>query len=346
MHRLGRPLALLVGLSTLLVSPGCNTGGGGGSGEIAYEDLDEAQLDALCDYLVRCGFASSAQICLDAWSRLISSSPDLDAAIENGTVIYDSTAAAACGQSVRNAGCGDFLSEGFASAEACDQVFQGTIEEGGTCWIDEQCVSEECELSDCAMACCQGSCVASAPEAAIGEDCLSGQSCVSGAHCDFDMGTCVADLSEGASCAGDNECASSLDCIASTCQAPPGEGEACLDFQCASPYACDVDTGTCQPLRHENEPCNPTASICSLGLVCNPDSNTCTLPGGVGSACDYDLLGFNCGEGAYCDYDFMLDEGTCQPLVADGEPCEGDTECLSFHCGIEGTCGPEPVCVQ
>lgn len=338
------PGLVVLSLLSLLVTPlGCTDDR---NGEIGYDGLLEAEVDALCDFFVTCGYASSAELCVDAWSPFASFPVDLDAAIDNGTVEYDEAAAQACLDSIREASCSGFLEEGFADEDACDRVFVGTIDDGNVCWIDEQCISGLCSATDCTMACCQGTCIAPPPEAAIGQDCASGQDCVSGAYCDFENGLCAAYRTQGAACPGGYECASGLDCIAAVCQLSPGEGEACPDYQCAAPFACDIDSVTCQRLRGEGEACNPDASICALGLSCNPGSNTCALPGGVGSPCDFGFLGFGCSGDAYCDYDFELGEGTCQPLVANGGACSDDYPCQSGYCGPGDTCEPEPVCVQ
>jgi hypothetical protein len=338
------PGLVVLSLLALLITPlGCADEG---NGEIGYDDLLEAEIDALCDYFVECGYASSVELCIDTWSSIASFPADLGAAIDNGTVEYDAAAARACLDSLRGASCTGFFDEGFADDEACDRIFRGTIDDGNACWIGEQCISGRCNAIECMMACCQGTCIAPPPEAAIGQDCTGGQDCVAGAYCDLDSGLCAADRTEGAACPAGYECGSGLDCIAAVCQLGLGEGEACLDFQCAAPFVCDVDSRTCQRLRGEGEACNPDADICALGLSCNPGSNTCTIPGGVGSPCDISFIGSGCSGDAYCDYDFELGEGTCQPLVANGGSCIDDYTCQTGYCGPGQTCEPEPVCVQ
>lgn len=338
------PLRLAVLSLLALVAPslGCRDDG---SEPIAYDALVDAQAAAICEYFVECGYATSEALCVDTWARVSSSSADLDAAVDNGTVRYDAAAAGDCLDGVRTTPCAAFL-EGVED-EACDRVFQGTIENGNPCWIDAQCISQACEVDACAMACCQGTCIAEVPDAAVGEGCLDGRDCVDGAYCDVETGLCTAEKAAGEACPGRYECEPSLVCIAGTCLAPPGEGEPCAELQCAAPWACDLDSVTCQPLRGEGEACNPDASLCALGLACNPSSSTCTPPGGSGSPCDGDFFfGGGCAGETYCSYDLETGEGTCQPLVANGGACDYDTACQSHYCGNASTCEPEPVCVQ
>ena len=334
-----RPAAL-VGL--LVALPACN--------QIAYEDLQDEQLSALCDYFVRCGYATDADLCVAAWKNFTRDDPNLDAAVDNGSVEYDAKAAKECLDSLRDGACdADFLFGDDAPSDACNKVFQGTVDNGGACWIDEQCVSGACQAGDCGMACCQGTCIAPPPDAAIGQDC-SAQDCVDGAYCDYDFMTgemtCKAIKQAGAECGGDNECAGSLACLGGTCKEPPAEGAPCPDGRCAGALGCDIDTVTCQKLRGEGQACNPQASLCAIGLTCAA-SNTCQPPGGIGSPCTLDFSGGSCAGDAWCDYDFLEGKGTCQPLIANGGACESNEfACQSRYCGEDGLCAPEPICVQ
>jgi hypothetical protein len=337
-----RRLAALCLFSLLPASFGCRDDG---SGPIAYDELVEAQAAVICEYFVECGYATSTELCLDGWSRISTPSVDLDAAVDDGTVRYDAAAAGECLDAIRAASCASFF-EGF-DEESCDRVFEGTIESGNPCWIDEQCISQSCEVDACAMACCQGTCIAPPPDAGVGEGCFgSGQDCVDGAYCDFETGLCAAEKAAGEACPGGYGCEGGLACISGSCEVPPGEGEPCAELQCAAPFACDIDSGTCQRLRGEGQACNPEASICALGLTCNPSSSTCTAPGGIGSPCAGDFFFGGCAGEAYCAYDFETGEGTCQPRVANGGACDDARACQSDYCGDAGTCEPEPVCVQ
>jgi len=329
-----RPSMFLSG--ALVALPAC--------GQIAYEDLPEEQVDALCDYMVRCGFATDEALCAAAWGEFLRPDANLDAAVEKGSVEFDAKAAKQCLESVREAECGGFFFE-EAPSDACEKVFVGTIENGDACWIDEQCVSRSCQVEDCVMACCQGVCIAPPPDAGIGGDCET-QDCVSGAYCEYDFMdgtfTCLAQKGAGAECVGDDECSGSLACFADSCQAPPGEGAPCLGGRCGGALGCDLASNTCQKLRGEGQSCEPEASLCAFGLACSIANKKCEAPGGVGSACSFDS---GCRD-AWCDYDFVAGAGTCQPRLANGAACVFDDACQSAYCSQDGLCGPVTICVQ
>lgn len=327
-------LGLVLGLPGLLGMSACKS--------VDYEDLPEAQVDAYCEFLTRCGLFHDVDYCVEVYAPIFDADPDLDAAIDNGTVIYDDAAAKECLGAIRDASCdADF---GDFAAEACDQVLQGTIDDGGACWISAQCIGGACIVDACMETCCVGTCTTAPPDAAIGQPCGGGQGCAGG-YCDFNASVCAAYKPAGAACDLDQECGD-LYCLGGTCQASVAEGAPCVDFECgALGLDCDVDSGTCQRLRGEGEACNPAADICSLGLVCPEASAICSRPGGVGSPCD-DILSFDCAAGTWCDYDFVTGDGTCQPRKAAGGACERDDECDTGYCGEAMVCEAEPVCVE
>jgi hypothetical protein len=332
-HLFGLRLASLCFIGSSVALSGC--------GQIDYEELPAEQVDALCDFMLRCGLATDAALCAAAWGGIISSDPDLDAAVANGSVEYDAKAAKECLDSAREAECGGFFFEDGPS-DACDEVFIGTIEDGDACWIDEQCVSGACQIADCMNACCQGVCVAPPPDAGIGEDC-SAQDCVSGAYCDYtaEASTCKALKGVGEGCGGNYECSGSLRCFNTGCQEPPSEGAPCVEGRCGDALGCDLASNTCQKLRGEGQACAPEASICAFGLGCSAATEQCERPGGVGSACSFEA---GCRD-AWCDYDFVAGSGTCQPRLANGASCDFSDSCQSFYCA-DGLCAPDPVCVQ
>lgn len=330
-------LASLIGV---LLLQACE--GGANGGDVAYDELPAAEIDAICDYMVHCGLAAGGSLCADAWGGVLHPDPNLDAAVENGSVKYDEDAAKACLETIRGGACSSgFIFQGDAPG-SCDDIFKGTVADGGACWIDEQCVSKQCQTSGCADACCEGMCVAATPPAAIGEAC--GDGCVDGAFCDSN-GVCAALKQSGEACGGFDECAGGLGCLAGTCQKGPAEGEPCVEFQCALPLACDPGTVTCEPLPGEGEACVPAANNCKIGLTCSASSMTCSKPGGVGSPCVPVFLGSGCAGDTYCAADQGATSGTCAALKADGAACGDDGECVSGDCS-NAVCGAPTVCVQ
>lgn len=88
LHRLRRLRPSIFLFGAFVALPAC--------GQIAYEELPAEQVDALCDYMVRCGFATDEGLCAAAWGQFIRPDPNLDAAIEDGSVEYDAKAAEQC----------------------------------------------------------------------------------------------------------------------------------------------------------------------------------------------------------------------------------------------------------
>ncbi|MEZ4380885.1 MAG: Dickkopf N-terminal cysteine-rich domain-containing protein [Nannocystaceae bacterium] len=319
-------------LAAALVLPACNN-------EIPYEDVDDEQVDAICDYLVGCGIAASTELCVDAYRGVLDNDPNLDAAVDNGSVVYDGEAAKQCLDSIRESTCSGDIFGADADTDACDQVFTGTVDNGGACWFSEQCVSGSCDLGDCVEACCEGTCIATPPDVGVGEDCTGAANCVSGSYCDFNSGLCAAAIGDGGTCGSDYECATDLYCLGGVCKASLPEGASCIEGECgAFLLGCDVDTDTCQKFRKEGEACNPLASLCAFGLRCDEVTSKCAPPGGVGTPCGFS--GTSCANGTFCDFEV----GTCQATKASGAACVLDSECQSLYC--DDTCKAEPICVQ
>ena len=149
----------------------------------------------------------------------------------------------------------------------------------------------------------------------LGQTCFFSSECVDGwctGTCD--AYTCVARLSEGATCGRDEQCAAGLVCslATGTCAAEerfPGLGEACGPaLACVAGHTCSTleGPGTCVPLPQDGEPCAPL-------LACG---------GGSWEGCHRTS---GCAQGLTCTYED--DAGTmvyvCRPLHygAEGEYC-------------------------
>lgn len=307
---------------------------GGDEGGLRPDELDDALISTICDYYVRCGLIDDPATCrtLDVDAEI---SAELLAAIENGTVRYDEAAAADCLASLAGATC---AREGFRRAEtdACDRAFQGTVGAGGTCAIDEQCISDTCEVPSCPDACCQGTCVGDTPPPAApreGESCAVDSSCVQ-SFCDSTTMLCTAYRQNGQSCSDSDECASG---------------------------AC---TGTCVALAGPGEACMPEPGCRDLGTYCSPTSNTCVALGLAGDACGttapcspvYQCVGGACALrptlGQSCADQDCIDRSFCDPATslctapkADGASCQDSSECQGECDAQTMTCKTAPVCI-
>lgn len=280
-----------------------------GCGGIDIGDYQDEASDARCEYLTRCGLFPSVETCKARFEVTIPQSTSIVAAVNAGKVKYDEDLAEDCIDSLRDASC----SQRANLDSSCDEIFTGTIANGGTCAFDDECVSGSCATTDCTMACCPGTCVATEPEPKIGE------------MCDFFC-------EDGAYCGGDNTCHAELP-LGAACDAP---------FACAGDAYCagrsSMMTGTCTRLPATGEACTEQCS--HIGDYCD---GTCKRVGNLGDACAND---------DQCSFYYRCDETTMKcaeemapMLLPDGSMCTSSVQCNSRYCGNDNLCGPVPECI-
>jgi hypothetical protein len=187
---------------------------------------------------------------------------------------------------------------------------------------------------------------------------------------------------EGGSCTSPGaslECQPGLVCFGNPllgvfgeCVRPGRVGEPCFDEgACEAELYCSQLDGTCQPPRLEGETCVfsdredpaplPETLLvrCSLGLSCDPITDTCVAPCQRGAACSDDTqcdeelelkcivgrcdrpraaglpcaIADDCSERLRCGVDPEDDERQiCQERLANGETCAMHVECASEFC--------------
>ncbi len=173
------------------------------------------------------------------------------------------------------------------------------------------------------------------------DTCTTDADCDDGAHCD---GTCVLDLPNGDLCDEDS------DCISDHCQngrcCNSGDcciaSEECPDSYLVAPTCSEPDN--CQGFRKdkrcENFMCNnepiPDDSACTPDVLANECG--CYTP----KYCSGDLeqpvpeCPVACQDDVECDMNCHC-EGTCEPNLPLGSPCDEDRDCYSLHCA-DGVC--------
>ncbi len=277
-------------------------------------DLRTEELDARCEYLVRCGFMPSRDVCV------ASSSPDPGLVQAVGATsferaAYDEEAAAVWLDTLRNLGCEATVANGRALADARAGVFGGRVQVGGACFADEECEGRAvCDRAACPadQLCCTGSCVEQRV-LTVGETCpvaTQGERitavCEDAAYCRVPAddgggeppteGTCAARVDNGLPCDALN---------------------GCLDGQ-----RCNVgDSGNCYQLAASGGMCNPDlqqGSCLEFNEVCSANSSTCVAAPGPGEAC---VLGQCIGHALCVD-------GACVARLTAGEACDGSVPCL------------------
>lgn len=317
------------------VMAACGDDGGGGS--LTVEGLPGALGNAYCSALVRCGAISDVASCRDL-DFGVDFDPELAAAVDNGSVIFNEAEARLC-----IAGVGETCEEErlFDDNEHCDLVFTGTLGANAACAIGEQCLSGFCNITSCPDACCPGTCVGDArPERPrLGEACVSTEEapCIE-SYCNAASGQCEAYKPTGQSCESDSDCARGF--CTGVCTDYPSEGEPCIpdsESTCDSiGLYCNVMTNVCTPLALEGDTCSATTP-CSPVYTCN--GATCELSFRLGDTCAPER---GCIDGSYCDETTLR----CTAPKADGAACDSSRQCSSRDCDFDTmTCVSDPICI-
>ena len=246
-------------------------------------------------------------------------------------VTYTAADAEACNQATDISGC-----------EAIDMPvlecdFRGSLPGGAPCVYGIQCRSGRCDQ----RAPPDGgilweTCGTCRRLAKVGETCADA-GCEKGSVCLLDFKTfelrCLA-ISEqdvGAVCDGIlTLCRPGSYCSAShVCTIFPSLGEPCELGRCTAPYVCGLDS-VCRKPAAIGESCYPG---CEPGLGCGRAGSCAVLEWAEpGASCDQDRA---------CYLGLCL-EGSCQPVVEEGEPCSDN-----FSCGPGYVCAvAEPGATQ
>ncbi len=331
---------------------------------IAFDDLLPCVLEAQCGYFVRCEFSSfTVEECVVLFGNEIGTTFEhIEDAIAQGTVSYDATAAAACAEGFSTASC-DAYNEGGD----CEAVFVGTIADGTSCYLDEECsgIDADCDGGGNPDQCSVGSCV---DQAAIGEDCRF-RSCASGDHCvdngnerqcesgalnsecsdDYDCdsglycpaGTCQEGLAINLACTQDSQCLDPMRCVADQCAFVDTVGSPC-EYSCDNNLICEgfapPTLGTCAEKHDVGGTCEYN-SHCVAGLFCRDSDSICQTRPVLGQAC----MPNDCAQGLYCTNELPGSPqdpppGTCVEPSANGQPCDRDRHCTSGICNGSDLC--------
>lgn len=302
-------------------SGGTGSGGSGGGGVTgtgpSLEELPAMLVERICVEVVDClGAATVAQYfgddsCADRFTAGVEdgSFDAIVTAVEAGRVTYNSDEVAPCLASLEGLGCG-FSTTRALSQDACATVFEGSIDLGDPCTVDEECLGE----AFCAGNSCPGTCTALL---GAGGNCDDDDQCQDGLSCGDD-GTCFEPAALDEDCEGG---------VAPTC----GDG-----LICAGDDTDTMTAGTCKSpddvfVNGVGADCDfDTLALCEDGLSCvvSIDSVTmqpsfaCEAGVGSGEPCKFGVP-TQCPAGEYCDADITQQEveGDCLPLPDVGEPC-------------------------
>ncbi len=303
---------------------------------VESSDLRGEELDARCEYLVRCHFMPDRDTCM------ASEAPDAGLTQAIGTsgfdrVGYDPELAAAWIATLRDLSCDATVENFRALADARAPVFGGRIDPGGSCFADEECRGDAiCDRAACpgGQVCCTGNCV-EWQVLGVGQTCPLPQDGVRiSAGCE-DAAYCQVPADDGSGMPP-----TSGTCLARADNGLPCDGvDGCLDGQ-----RCNVGgSGNCYKLSASGEMCNPQlaqGSCLAINEVCSPSSSSCVAAPGPGEAC----VAGRCAPYAIC-----MDDTTCVARPRSGEACDGSIPCLGDLNCTDNICqlsSVEVVCVS
>lgn len=358
------------------------------SGIVDYDDFWDCAMQVACEVFTQCiGPSLELEDCLGARSDLnlfdnypvVVTEPLFTEAIGAGTMTYDGAAAGSCFDDVRDFECYELFSDGGPFDDCA--IFNGTVNAGGNCFHDEECVGNgsECQQVQCGGSqdvCCVGQCRGAVP---VGGNCNNancepgafcrqgicqagetGDPCDGSYQCDDDFhctpnGMCAPDLPNGGVCMQDDQCSAPQLCLGNdlpnstmgNCGDAYDIGDSC-DNYCLSFFTtyCDQPNpnalGTCRANPVEGEPCLPNGTCGAYFLECNTTTNMCEELPDVGDPCG----GANgpCGIFTFCDTEITQNPtGTCRAPQNTGAQCLYSNHCASGLCTM-GQCMDYPGC--
>lgn len=298
-----------------------------GGSSLSVDELSEAAVEAVCDWLVDCGMMPDEETCRESLNMSDGEFNQIMADVEAGVILYDDEKAAECLASFAEAACE--YDSAMDEPEACDEMFTGTRGTGETCYINEECASASCSIEDCEEdeVCCVGACQESGGPIALGDECSLDDECADGAFCDYDW-----------------------ESETGVCAEKVGLGEECTSFEACSEGVCIYDdsweVGTCVELPAEGEPCDVDSYLpCArFDNYCDPTSATCVERKAVGDTCDAEAMEPGCVEYATCAGDLCVEYPSLGDECADDEGmyCLGSLSCEDGECTAADALEPCP----
>lgn len=289
---------------------------------IALEDLEDELKTLVCKSYSGCGqYPDEATCRADAPFNI----EQLKASVKAGRIRYDGVEAATCLDAAAGNLC-EVSTGSSQSTKACDDTFQGTIDPGGPCFNNEECVSQQCGDGtgcDGSMACCPGMCRSVALVAA-GGDCSAGARCAAGLYCE----------------SAPNTPAPTCKALVTTAGQPCNVSQACgpgLSCRFGDPGVQPV----CTPLPGRDGDCEPLDLPCkSRGDFCDETTHKCSARLAVGATCTTtpECVGYARCDGA---------SHTCVARSPIGEACSQQEDCIDFLPCLNGVCAANeapPVC--
>jgi hypothetical protein len=333
----------------LLLMIGCGVDHQGSGPYVAVDHIAEAYQAAECTHLVACHEMPDQATCL---SSTVGSLTLDQTFVEEALVAklrYNGSLVADCFATLAASSCNPGALANRISVSQCVLgAFTGTVEAGGHCTNDIECLSDTCAACDGELACCpDGKCMGepkSTVPPALGAPCLLDSQgtdpCAVGQYC---ATVCTTVKPIGTQCSATKQCGDGLECDTQTtgqCAVPPLRDQPCTpNFYCGEEGTyCEPGDDICRSVGLVGDSCAP-GHVCSSYLQCNTTTQLCEL---------YPITGADCGGSARCNdlntYCSIADQ-ICVPRVADGQQCFESFSCLSQLCDMTTMrCAEPPLC--
>jgi hypothetical protein len=300
-------------------------------GEEGIDRFCDGQLEALCGFMLRCGYVQTVEGCEERGARLREGDTcglNEKAAVRAGRAVFREDHALACLEWLRGErACRPYQELPELTEGPCAELLDRT-DDDPSCFGQTECAQDHYCAADART--CPGSCVAKKGE---GERAPSDAACAEGLS--LQMGICTAPLTTpGASCAGvagpSLRCADGMFCATEGCAPYLTEGESCPGGACTCAPGLALQDDTCRPLANAGEACG-TGATCKMDLLCL--NGVCAQTGAQGASC---------GTSEECDAALYCASGQCTPRLGMGEAgCQQAPDCQP---GL--SCGPQATCVE
>lgn len=252
----------------------------------------------ICNVVDQCAPASDTGVPEDAGLEDVGGD-DAGPAPDDGGPTADGTGGDSGGDggSCMEGGPEDCSSEEHWSSDLCTCV---------ECLDDEHCEGDkECRDGSCRVACtqsCQGS----------GGD----------NNCPEDKPYCIAECC--VECIGSTDCPDGQLCVDDECTESETDGD-CSEGECPTGYACNTDSGQCEP-EQSGEECSQSDPSCPSGETCNFQSNQCEPVQG-GQNCGGCNSGCTCPGSSTCDTQLFMCTG-CEYSITGSSGCPSGQTCF------------------
>jgi len=210
-------LATCVATAMLVALAGCGSSSSGGVTPVALTDFASESAKATCAHIYKCcdatermdntAWGTTEAECVTMQTPVVTTAlATVQAGVDAGRITFHGDRARKCLDNTAALSCDWGLFFNAKYVPDCMHVFDGTVMTGGTCTMDEECMSGWCGPTGCAA------------RLALGEACTAPTGCQDGLYCPVSAGDhCAAVKKVG------EACEVSISCANNSCVIPDGQ---------------------------------------------------------------------------------------------------------------------------